>query len=458
MTFSALDSSLTGPLFRTQKMAAIFSDRSRLHSMLRAEEALARAQARFGLVPDALAAAIASIDAGSLDQEELGEMTALAGVPVIPFVKAVQKRLPPALEPFFHFGATTQDIADTALALQMREAFALIADDLSALIAAKSGLADRYRTTPCIGRTYLQHAAPVTFGFKVATRLAGLNPIAARLPALCRQSLLASYGGPVGTLAALGDKGPEVAAEYARVLKLSAPAIAMHAQRAPQTEIALWLAELCGALGAWGSDIVHLASTEVGEVSEPHLPGRGGSSAMPHKRNPVSATILVAAATAATGLASTMLSAMVAPHERPAGAWHAEWNALPQLFGLASGALAEARRLAEGLTVDVARMRANIDWTRGMIFADAVSAALASTRGRADAYALVEQAANTVRAGKTSLLEALLAAGLTADERSKVDIAFQLEPSIKAAAQWVAPVLAQSASVTTALDQFLKEF
>ena len=457
MSFSALDSALTGPLFRTEAMASLFSDHARIKAMLRSEEALARAQAQAGLVPPELASALAAIDVDTFDYAALGQATALAGVPVIPFVKAVQARLPRDLEPFFHFGVTTQDIADTALALQMRDGFVLIAHDLAALLAAMLALAETHRTTPCIGRTYMQHAAPVTFGFKMATRIANVLAFAQRLKPLCDQSLLASLGGPVGTLTAMGSQGPAILKSFAEDLKLGCPPIAMHTQRGPMAGIAAWLAGLCDALGAWGSDIVHLTSTEVAEVRERHIHGRGGSSAMPHKRNPVSATVLVAAATAAPGLASTMFTAMIAPHERPAGAWHAEWQALPQLFGLTSGALREARNLAEGLEVDVARMRANIDLTHGLIFADAASTALAVSRGRADAHAIVEAAADRIRSQGGELEAILLAGDLTPSERNAVEQAFRLEPAITAAAQWVEPISEKARAVREGLLNFCQE-
>jgi 3-carboxy-cis,cis-muconate cycloisomerase len=457
MSFSALDSQITGPLFRTERMAGVFSDYARIKAMLRCEEALARAQAMAGLVPVTLATAIASITLDDFNLSELGQATALAGVPTIPFVKAVQANLPRDLEPFSHFGATTQDIADTALALQMREGFTLIARDLATIISELVSLAEQHKSTPCIGRTYMQHAAPITFGFKISTRIANILAFAQRLKPLCDQSLLASLGGPVGTLTTMGTHGPAILKAYADALKLGCPPIAMHAQRGPMAGIAAWLAGLCEALGAWGSDIVHLSSTEVAEVSEPYVAGRGGSSAMPHKRNPVSATVLVAAATAAPGLASTMFTAMIAPHERPAGAWHAEWHALPQLFGLTSGALQEAHHLAKGLNVDVARMRANIDHTHGLIFADAASAALAPTRGRAGAYAIVEAAANHARSQGGELETILLASNLTPSERNAVEQAFRLEPAIAAAAQWVDPVCEKARAVHAALLNFVEE-
>lgn len=453
MAFSSLDSTLTGPLFRTAEMAAIFSDRARLLAMLRVEAALARAQAQHSLVPAELADAIAVLSVDRLDFDALGHATALSGVPVIPFVKAVQKQLPPDLETYFHFGATTQDIADTALALQMRDALRLVAQDLASVIAALAIMAERYRATPCMGRTYLQHAAPVTFGFKIAARLAGLCELAAQLPELSATSLCVSLGGPVGTLTAFGEQGPAIVRAFARDLNLSAPVIAMHTQRVPMVSLATWLAALCGVLGAWGQDIVHLASTEVGEVSEPYVAGRGGSSAMPHKRNPVSATVLVAAATAAPGLAATALSTMAAVHERPAGAWHAEWTILPQLFGLVSGALREARVLADGLNVDEARMQANIALTRGLIFADAAAIALAPVRGRAAAYEAVEQASHTVRETGSDLRVVLLASARSSEERALIEGSFAIEPAMIAASQWVTPVCDRARALSENLSK-----
>jgi 3-carboxy-cis,cis-muconate cycloisomerase len=454
MSFSPLDSALLGPLFRTDAMADVFSERARLAAMLRVESALARVQARHGLVPDALAPAIEAIDPASLDVAELGRGTALAGVPAIPFVKAVQKRLPSGLEPMFHLGATTQDIVDGALVLQMRAAFALLQADLLAVFDGLSGLVRRTREIPCAGRTYGQHAAPVTFGFKAAGWLAGIAEEASRLPDVQARALVAALGGPVGTLAALGEKGPQVLDEFAAELGLAAAPLAWHTRRSGIAGAGLWLASLMSALAKMALDIVSLASTEVGEVAEPHVPGRGGSSAMPHKRNPVSATVIVAAAEAARGPALTLLASMQAAHERPAGEWHAEWHALPVLFGLASGALAEARRLAEGLEIDATRMRANLDITRGLLFADAAAGMLAAQAGRAAAHHIVEEAASAAREGGMSLLDALsarpdLPAGV---DRAGLAAAFDLAPVVAAAARFADRALAEAARVRTSLE------
>ena len=455
MAFSAVDSEILSPLVTTARMRSVFSDMARVAAMLSAEAALARAQASLGLAPAELADAIAAIDPASMDLGALGMATGVSGVPVIPFVKAVQQRLPRELEPSFHKGATTQDIADTALVLQMRDAFMALRADLLPTLDGLARMASAHRATPCAGRTYGQHAAPVTFGFKAAVWLTGIADVAGRLHEVERRSLVVSLGGPVGTLAGLGDKGPAVLEEMAKALGLAAPPIAWHVRRAAMAETAAWLAMLCGALGKFASDVESLASTEVGEVAEPPMPGRGGSSAMPHKRNPVSATVILAAAGAAPPLASTVLASMVAAHERPAGAWHAEWHALPQLFALAAGALAEGRRLAEGLVVDPARMAANLDLTHGLLFADAAAARLAALCGREAAHAIVERAAGIVRDTGTPLLDALLALdGLPPGaDRTLLAPAFDFAPSVAAAATFVDRALAHAATVRSRIAQ-----
>jgi len=449
MTFSAIDSGLLGPLFATAAMRDVFADQARLAAMLEVVAALAQVQARFGLVPDALAPAIVAISADSLDVVALGEQTALAGVPSIPFVRAVQARLPEKLEQAFHKGATTQDILDTALALQMRAALALVAAEIDAILAGLAGLAATYRDTPCVGRTYGQHAAPLTFGFKVAVWMAGVADLAERLPGLRSRLLLASLGGPAGTLAGLGVHGPAVADGFAAALSLGTAPIAWHTRRAGMAEGGAWLATLMGALAKMATDIAHLASTEVAEVAEPWVPGRGGSSAMPHKRNPVSCTVILAAASAAKGHVATLLDAMVSAHERPPGLWHAEWHALPSLFGLASGALREAASLAQGLVVDAPRMRANIGQTRGLLFADAAAARLSPLLGREAAHARIEQAADEVRRTGDTLREVL--ARDTALRDADLAAVFDLAPAIAAAGPWVDRALAHAAVVQQAL-------
>jgi 3-carboxy-cis,cis-muconate cycloisomerase len=452
MTFSALDSAITGPLFATDAMRAVFSDRSRIAAMLKVEAALARAEARHGLAAKGLAPAIERMTADDIDLAALGRETAMAGVPVIPFVKAVEARLPPTLRPDFHRGATTQDIADTALVLQMADAFRLIAADLGEILDGLSRLATRYRATPCAGRTYGQHAAPVTFGYVAALWLAGITDAGAGLPQLRERALVASLGGPVGTLAGLGEKANKVSESFAEELGLSVPPAPWHVLRGRMVETGTWLATLIGALAKMAEDVARLSSTELGEVAEPHAPGRGGSSALPHKRNPVSATVILAAHAAAKGHVVTLLDAMAAEYQRPVGLWHAEWHALPQLFGLASGTLREARSLAAGLSVDATRMRSNLEMTAGLLMAGEVATALAPTFGREAAHRLVEAAASAARQSGRPLRDIILAAeSLPAKARPAVEAAFDPGPSVAAAAAAIAPIVAEAKAVRARL-------
>jgi 3-carboxy-cis,cis-muconate cycloisomerase len=452
MTFSALDSELLGPLFATDAMRACFSDQAWLGSMLATEAALARAQAGLGLAPDGLASAIEAIAPADLDATTLGRQTALAGVPTIPFVRAVQERLRPEFERAFHKSATTQDILDTALVLRLRDALALVAGDLDAIVGGLATLAQTHRATPRVGRTYGQHAAPISFGFAVSVWLAGIAEAASRLPALCDRVLVASLAGPVGTLAGLGECGPAVLDAFAAALGLGTTPLAWHARRGRIAEAGMWLAELMGALAKMATDVVHLASTEVGEVSEPYVPGRGGSSAMPHKRNPISSTVIIAAFTAAKGPALTLLDAMPVLHERPPGLWHAEWHALPSLFGLASGALHEARALAEGLVVHPDRMSENLDMTRGLLFADAAASRLGAILGRETAHALVERASAGVRDTGDSLQTVLERDPQVREAGIDLTAAFDLAPAIAAASVWVDRTVADAAHVRARLE------
>jgi len=414
---------LDGWLFTTAAMQACFDDSARLRAMLAVEAALATVQ-------DQPALATAIRDA-ALDGMAIGAQTAIAGVPAIPFVLALQQALPPALEPLVHKGATSQDVIDTALALQIRGALDLLIPEMDRILAGLAVLAVTHRATPCAGRTYGQHAAPVTFGYKVAVWLTGIADAVAQLPAVRDQVLVATLGGPVGTYA----RGPDEVEAFAAQLGLGTPPLAGHTGRGRQAALGAWLAGLLGALAKMATDIVYLTSTEVAEVHEPAMPGRGGSSAMPHKRNPVGCTIVLSAHLQAPGHAATLLHAMAAAHERPAGAWHAEWQAIPALFGLAAAACREAAWLAEGLNVDPARMAANLGATRGLLFADRAAALLTPTMGRAAAHAHVERAAATVRDTGQMLAEVL---------GPDCAPAFDLAPAIAAAAPWIDRALAHA--------------
>lgn len=435
MAFAALDSELTGPLFATAAMRALFSDSARLDAFLKVEAALAEAEARHGLVAAALAPAIRKLKAGDFDASALGAKTADAGAPTIPFVKAAEAMLPEKLRGDFHKGATSQDIIDTALSLQMAAAFDLIAADLGAIVDGLSALAKKHRRTPQVGRSFGQHAAPITFGYTAAVWLAGVGDSASELPALRRRSLAASLGGPVGTLAGLGAAASNVSRDFAEILGLAEADIAWHTARGRVVAVGAWLTTLIGALAKIATDVVFLSATEVGEVNEAPAAGRGGSSAMPHKQNPVSSMVILAAHTAAGGHLAALTAAMAAGQQRPAGAWQSEWHSLPPLFGLASGALREARRIAEVLVVNPDRMRANLEFTRGLLFADAVASRLAARLGREAAHKIVEAAAAVVRdSGET--FASVLANNPAIPPALKTDIAaaFDLKPAIDAAA------------------------
>lgn len=438
MTFSALDSPLTGPLFTTPAMRALFSARAEIAAMIEVEAALARVEAAHGLVPEALADAIAAIETDDLDLDAIGEATREAGVPSIPILAAMRGLLPDGLADHLHRGATTQDLIDTALALRAQRAFALLEAECDAVLAALVALARSHARTPCVGRTYGQHATPITFGHVVALWASGIAEAAAELASAARGVCRVSLGGPAGTLPGLGAIGPAIADDLARRLGLAPAPIAWHVRRGAIARAGCALAILTGALAKMAGDVVLLGASETAEVAEPHAPGRGGSSAMPHKRNPVSSTAILANASAARGCVIPLLDAVVAAHQRPAGAWHAEWHALPPLFGLAAGALAHARTIAEGLVVDVARMRANLEAGGGLVFAEAAASALAPHLGAAEAKARVTAAADRARAERIGLRAALAASA----DGVPLDAAFDLAPHIDASAAFVARALA----------------
>lgn len=439
MAFSVLDSKVTGPLFTPDAMASVFSDEARLAAMLRVEWALAEAQQRHGVIPLGLAAALAAIKPAQFDGSALGQATALSGVPTIPFVAALRALLPKDMEAFLHKSATTQDILDSALVLQMQAGIDLIRTDLQRVFEGLAALAEREAQTPCVGRTYGQHAAPVSFGYKVAVWLTGLCDVLEALPLVRAQALKASLAGPVGTLSGRSSRDAAVGQTFADLLGLGYDPLPWHVRRTGPAALACWLGQLIGALAKMAEDVVFLASTEVGEVAEPFIKGRGGSSAMPHKRNPVSATVILAAHRQAPALVAMQMAAMNAAHERPAGAWHGEWAVLPQLFGLAAGALAEAMRLSQGLEVDRARMQHNLGQTRGLIFADAVAALLARQIGAGAAHELVAEAADAVRVTGETLQAVLprLAHWPQAVDAAQLEACFDIGPAVGAAAALV---------------------
>jgi 3-carboxy-cis,cis-muconate cycloisomerase len=413
---SAIDSSVYGGLFTTPAMRAVFADEARVQRMLDVEAALARAEAKVGLIPSEAAKEItAKADVARFDLAAIGRGTELVGYPIVPLVKALGQACAGDAGRFVHWGATTQDIIDTALVLQLRDGLDLIRQDLAGIEAALAALARRYRDTPMAGRTHAQHALPITFGFKCALWLAPLQRHSARLARLRREIAVVQFGGAVGTLASLGADGIRVMEALAAELGLATLPIAWHVGRDGLAEAAAFLGLLTGSLGKIATDVALLMQAEVGEVAEPYQEGRGGSSTMPQKRNPIACEFILACAKNVRELVPVMLDAMVQDHERATGPWHAEWIALPQAFALSAGALHHARTMLEGLVVDPERMRRNLDTTRGMISAEAVMMALAPQVGREEAHHLVAVACQRALANDRHLLEELQAdAAITA--------------------------------------------
>ncbi len=389
-------SQLLGPLFGSPAVAAIFSDHGRLQGMLDFEAALAAAEARVGVIPAAAAPPIsAKCRAELFDPTALAEATARAGTPVIPLVRHLTGLVAadaPEAARFVHWGATSQDAMDTGLVLQLRDALAPIDGDLARLADALAALAATHKATLLPGRTWLQHALPVTFGLKAAGWLDAIERHRLRLATLRPRLLALQFGGAAGTLAALGDRGLVVAASLADELTLTLPDLPWHTQRDRLTELATTLGMLVGTMGKIARDLSLLMQTDVGEAFEPACEGRGGSSTMPHKRNPVTSAVVLAAVTRAPGLVATMLTSMVQEHERGLGGWHAEWVALPELVVLTAGALNQMADTMASLEIDADRMRANLDVTRGLMMAEAVTLALGAKLGRLAAHERVEAA------------------------------------------------------------------
>jgi 3-carboxy-cis,cis-muconate cycloisomerase len=417
------------PLFSSPAMRAVCDDAAYLQHMLDFEAALARAEAAAGVIPASATGPIAkACKAEAFDLAALAEAATRSGNLAIPLVKALTAAVAKAdadAARYVHWGATSQDVIDTATMLTLRAAIGALLPDLDRAIAGFAGLARQHRDTAMVARTWLQHALPMPFGLKLAEYAAALHRSRARLKRLRAEGLALQFGGAAGTLAALGDKGLVVAEKLAAELGLSLPDAPWHTHRDRIAEAASVFAILTGSCGKIARDVSLMMQTDVAEAFEPSGEGRGGSSTMPHKRNPVAAATALAAAGMAPNLAATIFAAQVQDHERSAGPWHAEWPTLPTLQLVTSGALAAIVELAEGLEVDVARMRVNLDATHGLIMAEAVTFALAETIGKSDAHHLVEAANTKAIAGKQNLRDVLMAdpkvtAHLSADKLAKL--------------------------------------
>ena len=406
-------------------MRVVCDDATTLQHMLDFEAALARAEAAVGVIPEGAAKAITkSCSAEAFDIAALAQAAARSGNLAIPLVKDLTAKLTNSdaeAARYVHWGATSQDVIDTAAMLTLRKGIDVLLGDLDRAITGFAALAQRHRHTAVVARTWLQHALPMPFGLKLAEYAAALHRSKLRLTRLRAETLALQFGGAAGTLAALGDKGLSVSEALSRELKLPLPEAPWHTHRDRFAEVASVLAIVSGSCGKIARDTSLMMQTDVAEAFEPAGVGRGGSSTMPHKRNPVAAASALGAATMAPNLAATIFAAQVQDHERSAGPWHAEWPTLPALMLVASGALAAIVDLAEGLDVDVARMRENLDATGGLIMAEAVTFALAEKIGKSDAHHLIEAASKKAIADKKHLREVLtsepkVTANLAADK------------------------------------------
>jgi 3-carboxy-cis,cis-muconate cycloisomerase len=421
---------LFGGVFARGPVAAQVDDHAMLQAMLDAEAALARASAAAGVIPAAAAAAIAACcDARRFDVAALGRAAAAAGNPVVPLVRALAEQVPEAAAAHVHQGATSQDVLDTAAMLVAHRALGPLLADLAATAGACARLAEAHRGTVLAGRTLLQQAVPVTFGLKAAGWLVGLDETRLRLVAVRRRDLAVQLGGAAGTLAGFGDRGPDVLAGFAAELGLAEPTVPWHAVRARPAALAGALGACAGILGKVARDVTLLAQNEVAEVREGGGAGRGGSSAMPHKRNPVGAVAVTACAVRVPGLVATILAVMPQEHERAAGGWHAEWEPQRELLRLVGSAAAWCRELLERLEVDADRMRANLDAAGGLPLAEAAVAALAGALGRPRAREAVERASLRAAEEGRTLREVLLASPALAGRLQGVDLDRALDPA-----------------------------
>lgn len=421
---------LFGEMFGTDEMREIFSDRALVQRYLNVEAGLARAQARLGIIPQRAAEAISAVaQVDRVDFPRLTARTEIVGYPILPLVEQLSTWADDDLGQYAHWGATTQDIMDTADVLQLRDALALVETELEAIGAALAALAEEYAETPMAGRTHLQHALPISFGYKCATWLSAIDRHRTRLQELRPRLLVVQFSGAAGTLASLGKEGLATQRALAEELSLGVPEITWHTIRDNFAETTGLLALIAGTIGKIGYDIMLLMQTEIAEVREPFVSGRGASSTMPQKRNPISSEMMVAAAKIVREQHSLLLDALVQDHERATGPWHVEWHALPTAFIVASGGLRAAREALQGLEVRPDAMSHNLGTTRGLIVAEAVMMGLAPRLGRQHAHDIVYSCCRRALGGEMSFPDALLAEPAVAAVFHRPEIEMLTDPA-----------------------------
>ena len=410
MPASIIDSAIFGNIFSTDAMRQVWGDENRTQKYLDIEAALARVQGQLGIIPQEAADEIVRhCSVANIDMAKLRTKTEQIGYPVLGVVSQLNALCRDRHGEWCHWGATTQDITDTATVLQIREGLALIEADLVGLSAALATLARRHRDTPMAGRSNLQQATPITFGYKVATMLAGIERHRERLAQLKPRVFMGEFAGASGTLASLERGAMETQAGLMQALGLAQPPIAWHTVRDTIAEVGAFLGLVGGSLGKIAMDVKLMMQTEVAEVFEPFAPGRGSSSTMPQKRNPISCLYIHSSVSVVRQHAAALMDAMVADHERSTGPWEIEWIVLPEAFCLLAGALKQTRFMIEGLEIDVARMRANLDLTNGLVVSEAVMMGLGPYIGREVAHDLVYDICRAALRDNRPLLELLAA-------------------------------------------------
>ncbi len=410
MASTLIDSAIFQGIFSSDAMRAVWSDENRTRKYLDIERALAVVQGRLGLIPKEAADEIVShCELEQIDMALLRQQTERIGYPILGVVSQLNKLCRDKLGEYCHWGATTQDITDTATVLQIREALALVEKDLAAIAKAMAKLAKEHRLTPMIGRSNLQQAIPVTFGYKMAGLLSAIQRHQQRLAQLKERVLVGEFAGAAGTLASLETGAMETQAGLCAELGLAQPVIAWHTIRDNIAEVGAFLGLVGGTLGKLSMDVKLMMQTEVGEVFEPYHHGRGSSSTMPQKRNPISSCYIHAAISVVRQHSAALMDAMVADHERSTGPWEIEWIVLPEAFCLMAGALKQSLFVLEGLEVDAAAMRRNIEMTGGLVMSEAVMMGLGRHIGREYAHDLVYDLCRESLAKKTPLLDLLAA-------------------------------------------------
>jgi len=408
MPSTTIDSAVFRDIFSTAAMRRVFSDENRIQKYLDFEAGLARAQARLGIIPKEAGEEICRhCNVAEIDFVKLKAQTERIGYPVLPVVQQLVALCRDGLGEWCHWGATTQDITDSATVMQIREALTLVEADLNAIADALADLARKYRDTPMAGRSNLQQAVPITFGYKMATLLAAFERHKKRLAELRARVLVGEFGGAAGTLSSLGGRGLETQAELMKELKLGQPAIAWHTVRDTIAEVGCFLGLVTGTCGKIAFDVKLMMQTEVEELYEPFHEGRGSSSTMPQKRNPISSVYITALTSVVRQQVAALLDAMVEDHERSTGPWEIEWIVLPEIFCYTAGALAQTAFVLTGLQVDAKKMRANLDLTKGLIVSEAVMMGLGRYLGRQYAHDLVYDICRKVVATGRPLVDLL---------------------------------------------------